>query len=463
MAVNGNAARLFLIALLGQVGSTGNLGAGQSQSAAESASEKEEVSEPASIRQISVLLNRHLPAWIRFSGEYRMRVEGRGAFLFEEGADDSYLLSRLRLNLELRPARWLEFSLQGQDSRRAGVDLPIASSKLKDTFELRQVFAGVKFGEKTTAQIKGGRQELRYGTERLVGRSNWSNVGRSFDAAKLELAGDDFRLDVFGGSVVNVLSEEPNERRKGEYLYGAYGALTRLLDDRPLEIYYLRKTKKPPAGEAEKENLEDEDVNTIGFRFVSFDPTESWDLTVEAAKQWGNLTGGSLSSWAGYGVAGFTFRESPFQPRLSAEFSYASGDRAEEGKVGTFDQLYPTNHSKYGIVDAVGWRNIQDLRLGGELQLHPRLRVRIDYHSFWLASRADNLYSSGGSVLVRTPEAGTRANHVGQEVDVISGFEITDYLDLGAGFGHLFPGGYLRENSTGLGASYIYAFVTYQI
>lgn len=457
MVPNGTASRLLLIVALGQLGSTEILSAGQDQSAAESTSEKEE----APVRQLSVLLNRHLPIWIRFSGEYRMRVEGRGDYRFEKGADDSYLLSRLRLNLQLSPTPWLQFSLQGQDSRRAGLDLPIPSRKVQDQFEFRQAFAGVKFGEKTTAQLKGGRQELRYGTERLVGRSNWSNVGRSFDAVKLELAGEDFRLDLFGGAVVDVLSLEPNERRKGENFYGAYGALPRLLDDRPLELYYLRKTKKLPAGE--NGNLDGEDVNTIGFRFVSFDPTEAWDLTVEAAKQWGNLTRGALSSWAGYGIAGYTFHDWLFHPRLSAEFSYASGDGAEEGKVATFDQLYPTNHSKYGIVDAVGWRNIQDLRLGGELQPHSRLRVRIDFHSFWLASRNDNLYNSGGSIGVRTPEEGTLANHVGRELDVISGFALAPYLSLGAGFGYLFPGGYLKENSTGLGSTYIYAFITYQI
>jgi hypothetical protein len=390
-----------------------------------------------------------------------MRVEGRGAYRFQEGADDTYLLSRLRLNLVLDPTSWLQFSLQAQDARPAGLDLPVADSKVKDVFEIRQAFVGLKFGDETTARIKGGRQELRYGTERLVGRSNWSNVGRSFDAAKLELAGDAFRLDLFGGSVIDVDSSGFNQRRKGEKFYGAYGALTRWLDNRPLELYFLRKTKSSP--EIESRSSEGEDVNTMGFRFVSFKPDEHWDLTVEAAKQWGQLIRGSLSSWAGYAIGGFTFRESPFQPRLSAEFAYATGDRGEEGKVGTFDQLYPTNHSKYGIVDAVGWRNIQDLRLGGELQLHSKIRVRIDYHSFWLASRRDHLYNSGGAVLVRAPEEGAGANHVGQELDFISGFAIARYLSLGAGFGHLFAGPYLKENSTGIGSSYFYTFFVCQL
>lgn len=111
----------------------------------------------------------------------------------------------------------------------------------------------------------------------------------------------------------------------------------------------------------------------------------------------------------------------------------------------------------------MGWRNIRDLRLGLELAPHPRLRVKLDYHSFWLDSPYDNLYSSGGAVVVRPPEGGASSTHVGQETDITAVFSVSPYLSLGAGFGYLFPGSFLDENSSGIGPSFSYLYFTYQL
>ncbi|MGL1386193.1 alginate export family protein, partial [Vibrio parahaemolyticus] len=67
--------------------------------------------------------------------------------------------------------------------------------------DVRQVY--VEFGAKTSGwNFRAGRQELIYGEERLVGASNWGNVGRSFDAARLSYMTKSARLDWFGGTVV---------------------------------------------------------------------------------------------------------------------------------------------------------------------------------------------------------------------------------------------------------------------
>ena len=55
-------------------------------------------------------------------------------------------------------------------------------------------------------------------------------------------------------------------------------------------------------------------------------------------------------------------------PCVSGEYNYASGDAdPTDGTRGTFDQLYPTPHDKYGLADQVGWRNIHHVRAGVEL------------------------------------------------------------------------------------------------
>jgi hypothetical protein len=61
-------------------------------------------------------LNRSLPSWFRIGGEYRGRLEGPTGIGFT-GANDSYLLDRLRVKLGIKPKEWLLFYGEVQDAR----------------------------------------------------------------------------------------------------------------------------------------------------------------------------------------------------------------------------------------------------------------------------------------------------------------------------------------------------------
>jgi hypothetical protein len=75
---------------------------------------------------------------------------------------------------------------------------------------------------------------------------------------------------------------------------------------------------------------------------------------------------------------GYTAPAIRYKPRFVLEYNYASGDGdSKDGKRGTFDQLYPTAHDKYGLADQVGWRNIHDARLGVEFKPRAKWLVSI--------------------------------------------------------------------------------------
>src|SRR5205814_9055285 len=94
-----------------------------------------------------------------------------------------------------------------------------------------------------------------------------------------------------------------------------------------------------------------------------------FDYTAEAALQTGSGGPDSISAWASHSVIGETSDGASLKPRLFAEFNRASGDaNAKDGTRGTFDQLYPTGHDKYGLADQIGWRNINHVRTGVELK-----------------------------------------------------------------------------------------------
>ena len=108
-------------------------------------------------------LNSKFPEWIRFSGVLRSQVEGRTGDGYREGDDFSYLVTRLRLNLDVQPTSWFRVFLQGQDSRVGGLDSP-RSDGFKDSMDLQQGYLEFKAGDKQNwMNFRAGRQELFFG------------------------------------------------------------------------------------------------------------------------------------------------------------------------------------------------------------------------------------------------------------------------------------------------------------
>ena len=79
---------------------------------------------PAQQAPLSNEWNRYLPAWLQLGGEYRARLEGYAGGGFKNDNSDDYLLSRLRLNLNIQPEDWFQIRLQAQDARALWKTLP---------------------------------------------------------------------------------------------------------------------------------------------------------------------------------------------------------------------------------------------------------------------------------------------------------------------------------------------------
>lgn len=67
------------------------------------------------------------PDWFSLHGQFRGRLEGPAGNAFEPGNNDVDFLSRLRLDLAIKPLSWMRIHVQGQDSRAAGYDNRTAS------------------------------------------------------------------------------------------------------------------------------------------------------------------------------------------------------------------------------------------------------------------------------------------------------------------------------------------------
>ena len=398
-----------------------------------------------------------LTPWLQVRGELRTRVEGFTGGGFTSGvpgSKDAYFMDRFRLNATVRPSQTLSFVVQAQDSRAFDKTAGAKASPLRNTFDLRMAYG--EFGASTTVRV--GRQELAFGEQRLIGHANWLNNARTFDGGRLTLKRQGLQLDAFAASVVTIRPEAFDKSGSGNALYGAYASLNALLPSQAVEPYFF--WRRSPALAAELGGTATINQATTGIRMAG-KLAANVDYSGEAAIQTGSLGPDAVRAWGGHALVGKTFGSVASKPRLFGEYNYASGDSdPADGRRGTFDQLYPTAHDKYGLADQVGWRNIEHLRTGVELKPTQKLQLSGGYHSWWLASATDALYGAGGTAVVRST-AGTAGTHVGQEIDIQAAFAYSPQFQINGGYAYLVPGQFLKNLTPGRHYSYPFIMATY--
>lgn len=413
--------------------------------------------QPAQRPPLPNRLNEVLPSWLRVRAEQRSRFEGADGAGFTSDRDDRYYLNRFRFSATLQPSEIFSFTAQVQDARVVDKSIGSTGPPFRDQFDLRLAHADIGHA-KTRFAGRVGRQELVFGDQRLVGHANWLNTARSFDGARVTWRSKPFQLDAFASSVVTIEDENFNESDFDDsQFYGAYGAASSLVPEAVVEPYVFFRVAR--GLRSERAEIDDLKAATIGVRWVGALPA-GLDYNTEMAFQTGALATDDVRAWAGHWQLRETL-DARHGIRLTGEYNFASGDsNPADGTRGTFDQLYPTGHDKYGLADQVGWKNIHHLRAGGEVLLRKGLVASSSYHSWWLAEARDALYNAAGAAIARVA-AGASSRHVGQELDAQLSFTVSPQLLVAGGYAHIFPGAFLTEATPGASLSTPYVMVTY--
>jgi hypothetical protein len=401
-------------------------------------------------------VNDALPSWLRVRGEFRERMEGFDGAGFDDAREDLYWLSRFRFNTTITPSKTLAFQVQVQDARVAKKTVGARGSPFRAPLDVRMAFAdvGASSGRVT---VRLGRQELVYGEQRLVGHVSWLNAARTFDGAKVTVRARALKVEAFATSIVRILDGEIDKSGAGNRFLGAWATTDRLLPQGVVEPFFF--FKRDVNLRSELGGIANLEEGTLGVRLTGKLPARL-DYGVEMAVQRGSLGAEDVRAWAGH----WQLRESlpgPGALRLIGEYNYASGDEdPADGVRGTFDQLYPTPHDKYGLADQIGWRNLHHARAGVEITPWKGLPVVVNYHSWWLAEKQDAIYAASSAPLARAV-AGAPSAHVGQELDAQVSRALTEQLQLAAGYAHIFTGPFLKATTPGASYSHPYVMVTY--
>jgi Alginate export len=406
-------------------------------------------------------LDAHLPKWVNFEVEERFRDEGYDNASFKQGNDDSYLLNRFRFQADLRFDSWFKFVSQVQDARPFLQKPPIGPPN-ENRWDLKLAY--VEFGdpEKHWFSLRVGRQLINYNNT-IIADSQWRNQGRSYDAAVANLQGGRYHLGVFAASAVVPLASGLSHHQEGNNIYGAYGRIDNVLPNSVFEPFVLWRVQPNLVLEpALSSKTGKEDMKTYGLRLKGRAHTHL-DYSIEAARQAGKDGTEEIRAWAFTGGAAYEFRSVPSDPRIFAQYDYASGNPTPgDGDHRTFDTMYPTAHDRLGIVDLFGWQNIRAVRGGATIMPHRRWTVTGQYLDFWVASTADAVYNTSGGSIVHGVVPAAVGSHLGQEFDAYSWYELNGHLNIGAGYGHFDAGAFLSQLTTGHVYSYPYFAINFK-
>jgi hypothetical protein len=306
--------------------------------------------------------------------------------------------------------------------------------------DLLQGFVEAGLGPVT---VRGGRQMVSLGTERLIGTRYGPNVPLAFDGLRVNVALG-AAYDPLGAVMVTLLAVRPVQPGKRSFddrtssqkaLWGAYATLP------GLDLYYLGYRNDAARWGA---RTGAETRHSLGARWHG--TAQNWHWNVEGVYQFGRFAGGPISAWTLGSEVGRAFPDAPLAPDLTLRANVVSGDRKRgDTRLGTFNALFPKG-KYFGELSPVGPYNIVNVQPNLGLQLNPKVSASVAAAAYWRYARADGVYDIPGN-LVRAA-GDSRARFIGTEVEATVAWQASAELELSASVSAFRAGAFLRETGS---------------
>jgi hypothetical protein len=381
----------------------------------------------------------------RFNNEVNSRLLNTGPVALR-GITNNYELSRVRVYGDLYVTQWLRAYVEFIAADSYDQDLPPQPFD-RNWGDILNAFVDVRTVELNGSPVwvRVGRQELLYGSQRLISPLDWVNDRRTFQGVKAFWQGEHLSLDAF--CVQPII---PNNRRfdapDNNIVFSGLWATYKFDKNRWVDGYVLNLDRAGATDPGVHGRLGPSNITTYGSRY--FGQYESGLLVdFEGMLQSGTFSNRDLFAGAGTAGVGYYSKEAPGKPTVWLYYDYASGDNPNSGTRGTFEQLFPFGHYYFGFIDVVGRKNIHDVN--ASLTFYPTdwFTVQGQAHNFHLANSHDALYNAGGAPIRQDP-TGRAGNYVGQEFDLLFNFHLTKHQELFITYSYLFAGEFIRETAT---------------
>ena len=382
----------------------------------------------------------------RYNHEVNSRLLNTGP-VANRGKINDYQLFRTRVYGDLWLGDNFRVFVEGIDARSSNENLPPQAVD-RNAADLLNAFIDIRTIDvaDNSVWVRIGRQELLYGSQRLISTLDWVNTRRTFQGGKVFWKNDKWSVDAF---VVQPIV--PNFSRfdsvDNNQVFSGLWTTYRPNKQQAIDMYVLNLDRAGPAVTGQNGVVGPSNVTTLGSRYVGQQDQWLWD--VEGMFQAGTYSNQNLVAGAVTTGGGYWFKNLPGTPTAWIYYDYASGDNNPNLTTSrsTFDQLFPFGHYYFGFIDVVGRRNIQDLNT--EITFYPTkwLTVNGQFHCFALDTPKDALYNAGGAP-IRQDRTGRAGTNVGQEFDLLTNIHLDKHSDILISYSHLFAGDFIQQTAT---------------
>ncbi len=368
---------------------------------------------------------------------------------------DGYILARFLAHADFHSGNHFRTFIQLQSSLASS--RPSASPVDDNNLEIHQVFADYSFPFSKNKKLifRLGRQELLYGSQRLVAVRDGPNNRQSFDALRSILISGKYRLDLFYSHYVtakkNIFDDGFNKNVK---FWGAYLVKNKLQFFKNIDFYYMGLWKRATRFD---DGAGRELRHSIGSRI--WDVTSTWKYDIEALCQFGDFGGKDISAWTVSLNISYKFNNIKWKPEIGIKTELISGDKEYgDGRLQTFNPLFPRG-AYFGLAALIGPANLIDIHPTVILNLSKSLSLDVDYDNFWRYSRNDGLYAVNVSPIYSGKNI--HAKHIGVQWAGSINYRPNDFIYLRAEFTWFNAGNYLKL--AGKGKDILFAGATAQL
>ena len=365
---------------------------------------------------------------------------------------NGYLNQRYMLSFDFHIGKHVRTFVElksGLNSFRRSGPRPIDEKKLD--FQAAFLEVGTSKGADSVA-LRVGRQELEYGSGRLIDVREGPNVRLSFDGFMVRNKIDAWQID---GFAVRPDLDNPgffdNAPNHQVGFWGVY-ATRPMPRNVSLDVYYLGLDRKQAAFER---GTAQEVRHTLGARISRPVATErrGLDFDYEGAWQFGTFDSGNIQAWTVASETSYRFPTVRLKPRFSAKADISSGDNPNSKTLGTFNPLFPKGNY-FGVLATTGPGpiNFIDVHPHVETTLPHNVTVSADWIFQWRENVLDGVYAVPGFLIV--PASNSRARFVGHRPGTEIRWQANRHLWFQADYGIFYAGKFLKEASPGRNLNY---------
>jgi hypothetical protein len=392
-----------------------------------------------------------IPLWgdasMSLGGEARLRYERyhNSGFGTDPPSDSGYLLQRYLLHSDIHFTRWFRFFVQFQSGIENGRN---ARPTDEDTAEFHQGFIDIPIAHFADSPliIRIGRQELEFGSGRMMGAAEGLNIRRSFDGLRFHYAHGKWS---FNSTLLRPVALKPGAfddvPDHTQSLWGVGG--NRETHFGGASLYYFGIDRK----QIRMTSLSGRDLrHTIGSRW--WGAHGRWDFNDEYFLQFGSFAHHRVLAGAGSFEIGRNFPKNRFRPRLGFRADLTSGGvgTSATDSVHTFLPLFPS--------PPYSGRNSL-LSPANLLQVSPTFRVTmkrvtlfLDSPFSWRSSTTDGIYNFA-DILIR-PGNKTDQRFVGAQPGGQIDMQLEPHWTAGVQYSHFFTGEFLKQTPPGKDVDY---------